>query len=464
MKKDNILKLLFVSLVSGFVSVILYKSFEPKPTTSITEYEYPSPSNVWQTSYGVNNVNGDFVEASEKTINSVVHVKNVSISRRHRFSLYDLLYGYNKYPERIRVGMGSGVIISPDGYIVTNNHVIENASELEITTNNNKIYKAKIVGTDPTTDIALLKIDTQDELNYLRFGDSNHAKVGEWVLAVGNPFNLTSTVTAGIVSAKSRDLDPYDDKNQSFIQTDAAVNSGNSGGALVNAKGELIGINTAITSSTGNYVGYSFAVPSNIAKKVVDDLLEFGKVHKSVLGVRGHSLNYDMAKSLGIDETEGFYVSEVEKYGKNKLEKGDIIKRINDVKIRNFTDLTGFLSTKRPGDIVRVDVLRDEEKKILNVELIEKRFIKIPQLGISVENLSNTDKNKFRVNNGVKIVASTNKYTHYDIKGKVITEINNKKIYSVDDVKIALNKSNYMSRVKFTMVDKNGNKERYIFR
>ena len=187
----------------------------------------------------------------------------------------EFFYG-SEATQRPQIGTGSGVIISPDGYIVTNNHVIDKARALEVTLNNNKSYDAEIIGADPSSDIALLKINVEKPLPYLAFGDSDNAKIGEWVLAVGNPFNLTSTVTAGIVSAKARSISPG--RNQSFIQTDAAVNPGNSGGALVNTNGDLIGINTAITSQTGSYVGYSFAVPSNIAKKVVDDLLEYGKV------------------------------------------------------------------------------------------------------------------------------------------------------------------------------------------
>ena len=196
---------------------------------------------------------------------------------------------------RAMIGSGSGVIISPDGYIITNNHVIAKASQLEVTLNNNKTYEAELIGTDPKTDIALIKIDGTKDLPYIPFGDSNHLKIGEWVLAVGNPFNLTSTVTAGIVSAKARDLNEFDGNPQSFIQTDAAVNKGNSGGALVNTRGELVGINTAITSETGAYVGYSFAVPSNNARKVVEDIMEYGNVQRGILGIQGGNLNSKIA-------------------------------------------------------------------------------------------------------------------------------------------------------------------------
>ena len=217
--------------------------------------------------------NPDFTIAAEKTINSVVHVKNTALSKGNN-SIWDLFYGNSQ--NRRTVGTGSGVIVSSDGYIITNFHVIENASEIEITTNNNKSYIAELIGTDENSDIAVLKISGDKKFPYIRFANSDETKIGEWVLAVGNPFNLTSTVTAGIISAKSRDLNDYDSKNQSFIQTDAAVNSGNSGGALVNINGDLIGINTAIQSNNAGFIGYSFAVPSNIARKIYADATDAG--------------------------------------------------------------------------------------------------------------------------------------------------------------------------------------------
>ena len=221
--------------------------------------------------------NPDFTIAAEKTINCVVHVKNTAISRSSN-SLWELFYGNSQ--QKRTVGTGSGVIVSSDGYIITNYHVIDNANSIEVTTNDNKSYNAELVGYDENSDIAILKINNNRSFPYIVFADSNQTKIGEWVLAVGNPFNLTSTVTAGIISAKSRDLSDFDSKNQSFIQTDAAVNSGNSGGALVNINGDLIGINTAIQSNNAGFIGYSFAVPSNIARKIYEDILEFGDVQR----------------------------------------------------------------------------------------------------------------------------------------------------------------------------------------
>ena len=268
--------------------------------------------------------NADFTAAAEKTLHAVVHVKNTTISQGYT-SYEDLFFGRSR--GRTQVGTGSGVIISSDGYIVTNNHVIQGAQSIEVTTNNNKTYNAELIGSDPTTDIALLKIQTNESLNYTTFGDSNTTKIGEWVLAVGNPFNLTSTVTAGIISAKSRDLSGRN--TQSFIQTDAAVNPGNSGGALVNIYGDLIGINTAISSQTGSYIGYSFAVPSNIARKVVEDIMEYGNVQNEILGVIGTELNSKNSEELGIEQTEGFYVNDVQENSGAEIsgiQKGDNIK------------------------------------------------------------------------------------------------------------------------------------------
>ena len=311
----------------------------------------------------------DLTYAANKSIDAVVHVKNTSIVEDSDSWALQFFYGDDS---KKKVGTGSGVIISPDGYIITNYHVIENSSEVIVTTNNNKEYKAGIIGFDELNDIAVLKIDSDSSLDYVFFGDSDSTLIGEWVLAVGNPYNLNSTVTAGIISSKSRDLNQYDQKNQSFIQTDAAVNFGNSGGALVNIKGELIGINTLIQSMTGGYVGYSFAVPSNTVRKIFEDILEYGDVQKGLLGVRGVALNSSYSKQLNITETEGFYIDETEiGFGADSagLKKGDIIKSVDGFKINRFSDLSGYLSSKRPGDQVEVKYVRDANIKTATVTL-----------------------------------------------------------------------------------------------
>ena len=410
--------------------------------------------------------NADFVLAAEKTVNAVVHVRNRAINRESG-GIFDFFYG-NGGRGREQIGTGSGVIISPDGHIVTNNHVIENAKELQITLNNNKSYEAELIGTDPSTDIALLKIDTEEALPYLIFGDSDDTKIGEWVLAVGNPFNLTSTVTAGIISAKARDLNESDRKNQSFIQTDAAVNPGNSGGALVNTRGELIGINTAISSQTGSYVGYSFAVPSNIARKVVEDVMEYGNVQKGMLGVRGSGLNSYIAEQLEIKDTEGFYVGGVEEESGAKkagIREGDIIKKIDNVKIAKFSDLSGYLSSKRPNDVVNVTVKRNGNTKIIPVKLNKSQTYEISQLGIDVKDLSKADIKTYKTRSGVKI-ARVNRYmSRYNLEGKVLIAINDEKVNTVDDVKRIMNGNiQYDTTITLVMLDENGEKERLVFR
>ena len=310
---------LFSAILGGAIALGGYHYFIEKKVGEPNEDSVLESPNVVHTNFQqgarFNFDENSFVNASKKTVNSVVHVKNMTVAPEIT-SIFDLFYGnvpQQGGKERL-AGTGSGVIISPDGYIVTNNHVITGASSVQVTLNDNKTYKAEIIGTDSSSDIALLKIKTDEKLPFLTFADSDNTQIGEWVLAVGNPFNLTSTVTAGIISAKARNLGNIQNgKVESYIQTDAAVNSGNSGGALVNLNGDLIGINTAIASSnSGTFMGYSFAVPSNIAKKVVEDLIEYGNVQKGVLGVSGMELNSETADKLKVKETEGFYVSDVE--------------------------------------------------------------------------------------------------------------------------------------------------------
>ena len=373
--KSNI-KILLISVVCSTITFFIFNSL-----VTIKENNYEvSYENEIIPQYSLNKISNqrnitsssslpDLTFAASKSIDAVVHVKNTSIVEDNDSWALQFFYGDDS---RKKVGTGSGVIISPDGYIVTNYHVIENSSEVIVTTNDNKEYEAVIIGFDEIYDIAVLKIDSDKSLNYMFFGDSDSTLIGEWVLAVGNPYNLNSTVTAGIISSKSRDLNEYDQKNQSFIQTDAAVNFGNSGGALVNIEGELIGINTLIQSMTGGYVGYSFAVPSNTVRKIFEDLLEYGDVQKGLLGVRGVALNSPYSRQLNISETEGFYIDEIEVgFGADSagLKRGDIIKSIDGFKINRFSDLSGYLSSKRPGDKVEVKYVRDNKSKTTIVVL-----------------------------------------------------------------------------------------------
>lgn len=470
MKK--IATLLFVSVLGGIITLSAYVLFlEKESETKIPKQTVKTsylPSNYRNTILNEISETPNFVDAAEKTLHAVVHVKNTAVVSSPT-TLEDFFYG--RRSERSQVGTGSGVIIDENGYIITNNHVIAGAREISITTNDNKIYDAKLIGTDPRTDIALLKIEADEALPYIVFGDSDEAQIGEWVLAVGNPFNLTSTVTAGIISAKSRDLTGQN--YQSFIQTDAAVNPGNSGGALVNASGELVGINTAISSQTGSYIGYSFAVPSNIARKVVEDIMEFGNVQNGILGVNGWSLNGETSEKLEVNYTEGFYVGSVdEKSGAKEagITKGDIITQIDDVKISKFADLTGYLSTKRPGDLVQVAIIRDSKTKIVPVTLSNVEIMTADFLDIQVRNISEETKDEYNIDYGVLVTKNDNYWLYQKIglnRGYIITDINDHKINSVEDIVKLKDKygADFGDKIeKIGIINRRGQKQSYIFR
>ena len=410
----------------------------------------------------------DFVEVAKKTIDNVVHVKN-STNISNDFSLEDLIFGRRQ--QRPLIGTGSGVIISPDGYIITNLHVVKNADKIEITTNSNQTFDAELVGSDDQNDIALLKINSNEVLSYATFGDSDSTQIGEWVLAVGNPFNLNSTVTAGIISAKSRNLDPSGRTTQSYIQTDAAVNPGNSGGALVNTKGELIGINTAIQSQTGSYIGYSFAVPSNIARKVIEDIMEFGVVQYGFLGVTGSSLNSSISKKLGTKDTKGFYINSVEEgSGANiaGIKSGDIIKQVDGININKFSDLKGYLNSKRPNDIVKIKLKINSKEKLVSVKLNKNERIQFYLIGI-LKNISKDELIKSNVSSGVKISEFNNNYKKYwedyGIKvGNIIKSINGNKIHTILDVEKILKSRKYHDPINIEIINDNNITERFNFR
>ncbi|WP_421807026.1 S1C family serine protease [Flagellimonas sp.] len=463
MKK--IASLLLVSVFAGAITLGAYKLFFEKESykwvTSEEETPLVTTSNLDTSARGAGINEVDFTLAAEKTVNSVVHVKNMTLSRGPS-SIAEFFYGYERQ-QTPQVGTGSGVVISPDGYIVTNNHVIANSSQLEVTLNNNKTYEAEVIGTDPDSDIALLKIEAENALPYLAFGDSDNTKIGEWVLAVGNPFNLTSTVTAGIVSAKARSLSPR--RTQSFIQTDAAVNPGNSGGALVNTNGDLIGINTAITSQTGSYVGYAFAVPSNIAKKVVEDIMEFGNVQKGLLGISAANTNSPAAIEMGLDQLEGVYIAGVEEESGAEdagLMEGDVIKKIDNIEIQKFSELTGYLSAKRPGDVVQVTLDRDGKSLVKNVTLKKQNSVILPATAFRVKNLSKEDIKKFGVSKGVKITDVPQGYERYDLKDKIIVEVDGNKVNNIEDAKKYFGEISRYGRTSFTMINQNGEKEHMI--
>jgi len=460
-------KLVLVALLSGVTTLAGYKVFlDDDSLFSKRSIVTQAPAQYGRT-VGLSNEVLDFTEAADKTIHTVVHVKNVSF-RTVSNPLMDFFYGFQggQMQQQEQVGTGSGVIISEDGYIVTNNHVVKDASEIEITLNNKKTYKAKLVGTDSKMDIALLKIETTEKLPYSVFADSDAVKIGEWALAVGNPYNLTSTVTAGIVSAKARNLDT--NGIQSFIQTDAAVNPGNSGGALVNTRGELIGINTMISSQTGSYIGYSFAVPSNITRKIIEDIMEFGNVQRGILGVEGGELNGNASKDLGINETEGFYIKKVTKNSgaeKAGLTKGDIIKKIDNQNISTYAELSGYINTKRPNDKVVVTFVRNGKSMTASVVLTKNELFNTEFKGIEMENIDAADKKKFRIDSGVKIKEINNdnlKPYYEELKGNIILSIDNSPVNDVESASRILNKKDENQSISIEMLNKFGQRIRII--
>lgn len=413
----------------------------------------------------------DLTYASEQSVHAVVHIKTEFLKKN---SVWDDFFGGsfwgdffgssqgNQYPV---MAAGSGVLISSDGYILTNNHVVEDAVKVSVTLNNKREYEAEVIGTDPDADLALIKIEDSG-LPYLRFANSDDVRIGEWVIAVGNPFNLTSTVTAGIVSAKARNLAILGSENpdaiESFIQTDAAVNQGNSGGALVNVNGELIGINTAIASGNGYYTGYSFAVPSNIASKVVDDLKQYGSVQRAYLGVAVMELDGKRADELKLDEAKGLLVASITESGaaaNGDLREGDVILSINGQEANTLSEMRGILYQYSPGNKVNIQVLRGGEvvtKEVLllnskgNTEIVQNPAEEaLKSLGASFSNLTQRELNYYRIKGGVKVTEISNGLlAESGIEaGFVITSINGTAIYNIDDLNnfFKHNKRQYIS-------------------
>lgn len=403
----------------------------------------------------------DFTEAAEKTIHGVVHVKTTKAPTRRRQQYVDpfeFFFGFGNRDfdfgqPKPQVGFGSGVIISKDGYIITNNHVVAGASEVSVTLNDDSEYTATVVGADPQTDIALIKIERDEDFDYVSFGNSDELKVGEWVLAVGNPFNLTSTVTAGIVSAKNRSNIVGEAKSlQSFIQVDAAVNPGNSGGALVNTRGELVGINTAIYSQTGNFAGYAFAIPVSIAGKIASDLKEYGTVQRAVMGILSPNMEYikqnDSDRYKELQQIEGVLIDDFSDRSPSKaagIKKGDVVKSINNAEIRNFNQLQTQIGRYRPGDEINVVVDRDGERKTFTVELINDKgsteltrpIDNLETLGATFAEITNDRKQKLGISSGVEVteVDRSGKFRKEGInKGFIILRINNIPVNTEADI------------------------------
>jgi serine protease Do len=424
----------------------------------------------------------DFTTAAEKSIHGVVHIKSEFAARTggydEFFGPFRDFFGYPYGGNNTYTGFGSGVIISKDGYIVTNNHVVEDANSVDVTLNDNSEYEATVIGTDPTTDLALLKIDA-DNAQFITFGNSDIVKIGEWVLAVGNPFNLTSTVTAGIVSAKARNINILGTPGaiESFIQTDAAVNMGNSGGALVNMNGELIGINAAIASNTGSYAGYSFAIPVNIVKKVVDDLLNFGLVQRAYLGVTIREVDQKLMKEKGLDIMNGVYVESVTDNGGAKasgIKEGDVIISVDNHAVRTNAELLEIIGQHNPGQIVNVQVNRSGSDQNFDVELknqlgstsVEKKgddFF-MSDLGATLEQVTKDDMQNLNISNGLKVVELQDGMLKKGgvQKGFIILKINGMKITSKSDVDSAL-QNNQSGVIRIEGVYPNGMKMNYGF-
>lgn len=448
MKSFKVFLLIAVSMAGGMLGAGLMNRMNPN--SSMAMNSQPPIRNVSLLNTAPP---ADFTTAAELSVTAVVHVKTLTNRSAQMggqfFDPFQFFWG-QPTPQQApqQQSAGSGVIISDDGYIVTNNHVIDQADEVSVTLDNKQSYTAKVIGTDPSTDLALLKVEGKG-LPFMRWGNSDQVKVGEWVLAVGNPFNLTSTVTAGIVSAKARNINILPSQRfpiESFIQTDAAVNPGNSGGALVNAGGDLIGINTAIASTTGSYAGYSFAVPVNIVRKVVMDLMEFGTVQRGFIGVSIRDLDADFAKEKSISSLNGVYVNGLTESGAAAsagIKEGDVIVSINGSAIKSSPELQEQVGRYRPGDEIAVTIIRGGMEKTLSVTLRNRdgetrirRNEAAQVLGATLETAKDSEISRLGIQHGVKVKElNSGKLKSAGLReGFIITSIDNKAVKSPQEV------------------------------
>lgn len=498
----NILTYALVGVLSAGTTygLIEYTSGNDFPGKSIITEAKDNPNKGQFASYSYassGTVMPDFTSAAASSVDAVVSIKNfgnTNMQARRGQNPFDFFNDpffdqffdrrqreqNQQYDENMPSGAGSGVIISADGYIVTNNHVIADANKLEVTLNNQQTYTATVIGTDPNTDIALIKID-EDNLPFLPFYNSENLKVGEWVLAIGNPFGLNSTVTAGIVSAKGRGIGILsqngDHPIESFIQTDAAINPGNSGGALINTNGHLVGINTAIYSQTGSYAGYGFAVPANLVQKVVNDFKQFGMVQRGFIGIEGMDLSNDMAvrdynKKTGknVKSGNGFMVTGLSENGgaiEAGIEEGDIVKEVDGIPIRSFAALSAAVGNKNPGDRVQVKVIRDGKERSYNVTLKDLRgnattrsvddLTILEKLGGDFEPLTDEQKVQYGIDSGVVVTDISRNGILQNIginPGYIIMKINDKAVNSEKDIEKIL--KNYKGKVSVNFVDRYG--------
>jgi serine protease Do len=426
----------------------------------------------------------DFRDAADQTIHAVVHVTTKFTTQQTYYDPFQGFFGGNgmQVVPREQASSGSGVIIANDGYIVTNYHVVENADNIQVTLNDKRTYEAKVIGTDPNTDLAVIKIDEKD-LPFVAYGNSDDVKVGEWVLAVGNPFNLNSTVTAGIVSAKARNINLISSNGsgsgavESFIQTDAAVNPGNSGGALVNTSGQLIGINSAIASSTGSFAGYSFAIPVNLVRKVVADLMEFGTVQRGYLGVNIRDVDADLVKQKNLDKLSGVYVEGVIDGGSAAdagIEGGDVITKVGDVAVNNVAELQEQINRFRPGDKVVITYARGSKEKIATTTLKNKnnsatllkkddKTDEAETLGATFETIAPEDMKRLNIDNGLRVSKlGAGKLRNSGIReGFIITTVDKNKVSSPEELKQILD--NKKGGILIEGVYPNGSRAYYAF-
>ena len=445
--KRNVFYLIILTVLVSVLTTFAVLSYK---TGNKSAYQYPSsnvPVNL--TNYTAEEF-PDFTYAAEHAVKAVVHVKVVKKGRGQSrpSSIFDFFFGYGPQEPREQVGAGSGVIITADGYIVTNNHVIDGADDIEVTLENKQIMKAKLIGADPVTDIALLKVEA-DNLPFVVFGDSDALRLGEWVLAIGNPYDLRSTVTAGIVSAKARTMPSYEGefKIEAFIQTDAAVNSGNSGGALINTRGELIGINTAIASRTGDFAGYSFAVPTTIVKKAVEDLMDFGVVQRALIGITMQEIDGNLAKEKGLPDTKGVYIAELTRGGaaeKAGIKVGDILLSVNGVEVNSAPAVQEQVSRFRPKETINVKILRGNKELDTPVTLDSRESVvaaaeregAVRLYGAEIINAPKEKLASLKLEAGIEVVSvSDGKFRDVGVReGFIITHINQYPVGTTQDM------------------------------
>ncbi len=485
---------LLTAFVGGAVAIGAYKlveknennglSFEDKQKVYFANNPSPSVSSAGAV---------DFTQAAAAVTPAVVHIKTTysgsarGSQRSPMEDMFEDFFGGRPQSRGPQMASGSGVIISEDGYIVTNNHVVDNASKIEVVLNDKRSYEAKVVGKDSNTDLALIKV-TASKLPMVKLGNSDNVRVGEWVLAVGNPFNLTSTVTAGIVSAKGRSIGILGDGQdpevstsrpiEAFIQTDAAINRGNSGGALVNTSGELIGINAAIASQTGNYEGYGFAIPVNLAKKVLDDFVKYGSVKRGFLGVQIGDVNAQLASEKGLSSTQGVYVSSVTPGGAAAsagLKEGDVITKIEGVTVNSVAELQEQVGRHGPGDKVNMVINRDNSVRTISVTLKEDSQLAAAtspaatatasKLGASFSPLSETQKKKYGISSGLVVssVKAGGLFDQIDLpQGTIVTSVNGRQVSTMTDLNNSL-AAGRNGMIQLSAITPDGSQVRFSF-